>query len=200
MERNQCIGLVVLVGIILAILVWKYFSRESVRMSKVEEPSIPSTPPDRNNLYLDLRMQALEMPPEMFEVVPDSRRPVVYGVLMDWELGGGTATFVSFISGDTSSYTSSGGGVIGGVGHENVRNASVALIEKAKDYIGQFVRSDDASPPRNKSVKFFLLTTQGRFVAEEEMVDFDNGSSPLLGLFVEANKVITELRKITPDR
>jgi hypothetical protein len=198
-ERDQCVGLVVLLGIILGIFVWKFFSREAVGISKSEVPSLLSSPSARSNPYLNLRMQALEMPADLFDVVPDARRPVVYGVVMDWELGNGSVTLVSFVSGDTSTYTSSGGGVIGGIGHENVRNASIAFIKKAKDSAGKFLRSDDSSLPPVNSFKFFMLTTEGRFVAGDTLLNIENRSSPLLELFEEANKVITELRKTAPD-
>jgi len=56
----------------------------------------------------------------------DSQEP--FGILMDLSLPQGNATIVAFISGDASFYTSTGGGVIGGIGHENVRNAARKFV------------------------------------------------------------------------
>lgn len=151
------------------------------------------------NPFNDLRNRALTASPEQFEVDQKTSAPMVYGVVMDWNLGTGTATFVSFISGDASMYTSTGGGVIGGIGHENVRSASIQFVKNAQKFVPKAHRSDDLSLPDSNRVKFFFLTTKGRFVAEEQLTKFDDGSSRWLELFEDANKVITELRTVSGD-
>ena len=58
---------------------------------------------------------------------------------------------------------------------------------------------DDTSLPNFNCVRFFILTNQGRFVADEKLENFDNGSSKWLELFIEANVVISELREMSED-
>ncbi len=118
---------------------------------------------------------------------------------MDWNVGKGILTFASFSSGDASMYTSSGGGMIGGVGHDKVRVAAKGLVRKAQEYVAKAHRSDDIATPSEDGIKFFILTTQGRFVANEELENFDDGTSEWLELFVEANKLIAELRTVSEE-
>jgi hypothetical protein len=196
MERNQCIAVVIVVGITGAILAWQYFTSEADRISRREELSATPKAAERDNPYLDLRALALSTTPETFHLKSDAE---VYGVVMDWNVGSGIVTVTSLLSGDASMYTSSGGGVIGGVGHKTVRDAAIAFVKSCSDYRKHFSNSADTSAVSEGSIKFFLLTGRGRLVAEEKLENFDNSSSPLLGLFIEANKVIARLRESTPD-
>src|ERR1700677_1402473 len=75
-------------------------------------------------VYLSLRSSAIGRTPEELGLEPASDPSVAYGVVMDWGMAtpGGlktaVATLTSFSSGDASLYLSTGGGVIGGIGHE----------------------------------------------------------------------------------
>lgn len=145
--------------------------------------------------YLDLRSMALTMPAGQLDIDASSEFEP-YGVVLDWNVGKGVATFTAFKSGDASMYTSTGGGIIGGVGHDNVKIAAQSLVRRSKNFVKNAKKSDDISVARDSTIKFFFLTTKGRFVSEETLDNLDNGSSPLLELFVEANKLITELRAV----
>ncbi len=119
---------------------------------------------------------------------------------MDWDVGEGTATLVSFISGDASLYLSSGGGVIGGSGHDNVKQAAAAFINKAEKYLSKTVKTYSTPLPEKKGVKFYFLTNKGKFVGQEQIKNFDNNSSLWLDLFTEGNKLITEIRMTTDKK
>lgn len=77
-----------------------------------------------DNPYQDLRNLAFNATAEQIGVQIPADQTKIYGVIMDWDLGEGTATLVAFLSGDASLYLSSGGGVIGGSGHDNVKSSS----------------------------------------------------------------------------
>lgn len=94
-------------------------------------------------------------------------------------------------------YLSSGGGVIGGSGHENVKQAAAAFIKKAEQYLSKAVKTDDTPLPSKDGVKFYFLTNKGKFVGQEEVKNFDNNSSQWLDLFEEGNKLITEIRIVS---
>ncbi|MGD9588638.1 MAG: hypothetical protein AB7Q37_03840 [Pyrinomonadaceae bacterium] len=148
------------------------------------------------NPYLELRSMALNMPADQFGVESNSKTAIPYGLVVDWNVGRGNVTFVAFSSGDASMYFSSGGGMIGGIGRENVKATAQSLVKESEKFVSKAIRSDDTQMPQAGGVKFFFLTNQGRFVAEESLENFDNGTSELLELFVEANKLITELRLV----
>lgn len=138
---------------------------------------------------------ALNMPAGQFGIDASSEF-VLYGVVLDWNVGEGVATFIAFKSGDASMYTSTGGGIIGGVGHDNVKLAAQSLVRRSEYFIKDAQKTNDISVASDGTVKFFFLTTNGRFVTEESLDNLDNGSSPWLELFVEANKLITEHRAL----
>jgi ribonucleotide monophosphatase NagD (HAD superfamily) len=87
------------------------------------------------------------------------------------------------------------GGIIGGGPHENVSSASKAFIEKAQDFLSKSSKTVETPLPNRNRIRFYLLTNNGTFAAEEEMSNFENNTSVWLELFEEGNKVISELQK-----
>lgn len=170
----------------------------------IEEQSQDTTKRQRvdpnNNPYTDMRNMALGVTEDQLGVQLAADQSKIYGVVMDWDLPEGTATLVSFVSGDASLYLSSGGGVIGGVGHDNVKQAAIAFIDKAEKYLSMTTKTETTPLPDKDGVRFYLLTNKGKFVGQEQMINFENNSSEWLDLFEEGNKVITELHKVTPDK
>jgi hypothetical protein len=150
-----------------------------------------------DNPYESLRRMALDRTPETLGLKIPSDKTRVYGVVMDWHTGDGIATFAFLQTGDASLYTSTGGGVIGGGYHENVKKATLAFIDKAQTYLDKATKTETTPLPPENTVTFYFLTSKGKFVVQEREGNFDNKSSQWLGLFIEANKVITELRLIS---
>ena len=146
------------------------------------------------NPYQDLRNIALATTPEQLNLKISENKTEVYGIVMDWNTGKGIATFVAFRTGDASMYTSTGGGVLGGGFHENVKRAALAFIEKAQTKLNNTTKTEATPLPDERSVKFYFLTNKGKFVADEQMKNFENNSSEWLELFEEGNKIVTELR------
>ena len=149
-----------------------------------------------DNRFLDLRNMAFAVTPEQLQITLPTDQIKIYGVIMDWDLGDGTATFISFSTGDASMYLSSGGGLIGGGQHENVSTAAKAFIDKAQQYLDKTTKVDSTPLPDKNCVRFYFMTNKGKFTAQENLKNFDNSSSPWLPLFEEGNKVISELRLI----
>lgn len=192
------IGIVLLMTAVF--IIWRSVQAPNARNSSVDPvPVSENKSPEPDNAYRELRSQALEFPPEHLGMDSASKTPVTYGVVMDWSMGSGTATFVAFSSGDASMYTSSGGGTIGGGRHEKVRTAAKAFVTKAAGYLAKAERSNDTAPPIGDEVKFFILTTQGRYVATDKLKNFDNETSELLDLFIAANYFITEMRMVSEE-
>ena len=150
-----------------------------------------------NNPYNDMRNMAFGITEKELGIELEENKTKIYGVIMDWSIGNGTATLVSFISGDASLYLSSGGGMIGGQSHENVSKASKYFIEKAENYISKGTKTEINPLPNNDEVLFYFLTNKGKFVVKEKMENIENNKSELLDLFEEGNKVISEIRIVT---
>jgi hypothetical protein len=132
--------------------------------------------------------------PEQLGLSLPTDKTVVYGVVMDWEMGGATATTVSYQTGDASLYLSSGGGVIGGGQHQNVNSAAKQFVTLAQTFLDKTAKTETTPLPATDEVKFYLLTNKGVFVGQETMKNFENNSSSWLKLFEEGNNVLTELR------
>ena len=151
----------------------------------------------KENAFEGLRNMAFTATPEQLELLLPTDKTVVYGVVMDWEMGGATATTVSYKTGDASLYLSSGGGVIGGGQHQNVNSSAKQFVTLAQTFLDKTTKTETTPLPDKDIVKFYLLTNKGIYVGQETMNNFENNSSTWLKLFEEGNNVLTELRKIS---
>jgi len=153
----------------------------------------------KENPYDGLRQMAFGMTIEQLGLT-DLKDGDIYGVIMDWDLGEGIMTLIAYKSGDASIYLSTGGGVIGGIQHENVNKASKQFVKLADKYFDKSVKTDLTPIPDKNCVRFYFLTTKGKYFAQEQMINFENKTSPWMDYFEEANKVITELRLTTEKK
>ena len=154
----------------------------------------------QENAFEGLRNMAFSATPDQLGLSLPADKTVVYGVIMDWEMDGATATTVSYQTGDASLYLSSGGGVIGGGEYENVNSAAKQFVSLARSFLARTTKTETTPLPTTDRVKFYLLTNNGIYVGQDVMKNFENKSSEWLPLFEEGNKVLTELRMTTEDK
>lgn len=154
-----------------------------------------SKPP--TEVYLGLRNIWFTTTPEQVGSKAEAGSKVPYAVVMDIGLGNGSVTIVSSIDGDGSMYTSTGGGIIGGINHETVRKASIKFVQVAKDYVGKAKLVTTYPLPSGDNVIFYLITPSGVYATEEaDPNTLAKGGQELSPLFLAGNDVITELRLI----
>jgi hypothetical protein len=149
------------------------------------------------NAFEGLRNMAFSTTPEQLGLSLQTGRIIVYGVIMDWEIGGAIATTVSYQTGDASLYLSSGGGVIGGGEHQNVNRAAKQFVSLAQTFLNKTTETEKTSLPGTGEVNFYLLTNKGIYIGKEQMKNFESNSSPWLKLFEAGNNVLTEIRMIS---
>lgn len=149
-------------------------------------------------IYLGLRNRALATTAQDMGVAPSPDGPVAYGVVMDLGMASGTATIVSLSTGDTSMYTSRGGGIIGGIGHETCRNASKHFIAVAQAHLGRMRQAALHPLPPRGIFRFHVLTTEGVFVAEDKEEVITRGQGDWAELFRAGDNVITQIRLTAP--
>jgi hypothetical protein len=166
--------------------------KQSVADQDTTKPKVHQT---KENAFEGLRNMAFTTTPEQLGLSLPTDKTVVFGVVMDWEMGGATATTVSCQTGDASLYLSSGGGVIGGGQHQNVNIVAKQFVTLAQTFLDKTAKTETTPLPATDEVKFYLLTNKGVFVGQETMKNFENNSSSWLKLFEEGNNVLTELRK-----
>ena len=166
--------------------------KQSTTDHDTTKPKIHQT---EENPFEELRNMAFTATPEELGLSMPTDKTIVYGVVMDWEMGGATATTISYQTGDASLYLSTGGGVIGGGQHQNVNNAAKQFVSLAQTFLDKATKTELTPLPSTDEVKFYLLTNNGVYVGQEQMKNFENNSSTWLNLFEEGNNVLTELRK-----
>lgn len=194
------IGIIVLIGFVFYLTSCRNKSTESdKKMEAKQDNTKPKVHQLEENMYVDLRNMAFSATPEQMGLSLPTDKTVVYGVIMDWEMEGETATTVSYQTGDASLYLSSGGGVIGGGQHDNVNTAAKQFVSVAQEYLDKTTKTESTLLPARNEVKFYLLTNKGIYVGQETMMNFENNSSPWLKLFEEGNRVLTELRMVSEN-
>ena len=148
-------------------------------------------PQSRIEAYLKLRQLAFKTSPTNFGIAVSSDSNEPFGILMDLSLPQGNATIVAFISGDASFYTSAGGGVIGGISHDNVRKAACRFVITSSKYIDKMMTTASYPLPELGKVRFYVLTPKSIFTYEADEPDLrKNALSPL---YAEGHHVLTEL-------
>ncbi len=160
-----------------------------------QDTTKPKVHQTKDNAFEGLRNMAITASPEQLGLSLPTDKTIVYGIIMDWEMGGATASTVAYQTGDASLYLSSGGGVIGGGQHQKVNSAAKQFVSLAQTFLDKTTKAEATPLPSTDEVKFYLLTNKGVFIAQEQMKKFENNSSSWLKLFEEGNILLTELRK-----
>ncbi len=114
----------------------------------------PTPIPDQ--VYVELRTAALNRKPSELglDVDPNNNQP--YGIIMDWNVGQATSTLVSFATGDTSLYYSTGGGWIGGITIEKVNSASIQFVTTADGFVDQLKTVTTFPMPPVGYIRFYI--------------------------------------------
>ena len=110
------------------------------------------------------------------------------------DMNGATATVVTFLSGDTSLYLSSGGGFIGAGQHESVRKVVKKYVENGQKHIGKATKIEKAELPKSGMTNFNFLTENGIYSISESLSELESGKSEYSNLFIELNEVIAQIR------
>jgi hypothetical protein len=134
--------------------------------------------------------------PAELAFVADGEFPVVYGVVVDWPIDDVTATIVALRDGNASVYTTSTFGILGGSGHEKVRDAARACVLLAGDFVKACEPVTDYPYPPGDTVYCHLLTYSGVKRCSASLAALENGSDPTSPLFDAAQDVLTELRLV----
>lgn len=153
----------------------------------------PQSAPE--DVYLDLRNLWFETKPEDLQISYEPGSKVPYAVVMDMSLDKETVSIASSIVGDGSMYTSTGGGVIGGVAHENVRTASKQFVEVAASFVDRMTLVTEFPLPPAGHIRFYVITPGGVYGSDEfKEDDLRNGNHEYSLLFLAGDNVVTAIR------
>jgi hypothetical protein len=151
----------------------------------------------RVSAYDGLRAKALSVSAKDLQLDLSAAQAVPFGVLMETGHPKAVVTLTSFLTGDASLYFSTGGGVIGGVGHEKVRDPARAFVTASVPYVPKMQPALEFPAPSTGMTRWYVLTTRGIVTAEFSEVDLGNGRSEFSPLFHAGQQVITQLRLVS---
>lgn len=152
---------------------------------------------DPKKVMAGLREKILDLSPKEINVSPSNEYPHVWGILMETGFPNGVATLVSLADGTVSLYLSSGGGVIGGGEHVNVKKAARSFLQSAEHYRKEFTSTKSYPLPNVGRVRFYILTYSGIYTNDIEEEILGKNMHILSPLFYAGHGVLTELRKIS---
>jgi deazaflavin-dependent oxidoreductase (nitroreductase family) len=145
-------------------------------------------------VFSDLRDHALHAPRASLGLAAPSSATTPWGVLMETGYAEATATVVAFADGSASIYLSTGGGFLGGQGHETVRRAAIGMVQAAGPAQSHTTQTTAFPLPAPGQVVFYLRTDAGVFTGsatEQELGTRRHALSPLL---FAGHEVITQYR------
>jgi len=204
-EIEMIYSLLVAVGIWIGYYYWTTYKNEERTNRQIEiNHAINKTKINLNNvegnIYRELRDKALSTTAKQLNLKLDADKQIVYGVVMDWDIGQAALTLVALKTGDASMYLSTGQIYIGGNSHENIRAAALAFVDEAQAYIPKAKITYYTEELNKNCVSFYLLTNRHTFNFQEPFEYLINGHSEWKKLFDEGNKVVTEYRKIVDEQ
>ena len=139
-----------------------------------------------------LRDRLLTSSPKEVGLSGEDATAKVWGVLMEMALPNGVATLVSVHDGTASLYTTSGGGVLGGY---SARNEAKQFVAEAEKHLKSMKLTKSFPYPEVGRLKFYVLTQDGVYTAEDAEKEITRQGHTLFPLFAAGNQVLTALRK-----
>jgi len=118
----------------------------------------------------------------------------IYTIIMDWNIGDDVITLVAMVTGETSLYVKSGGGIIGAGKHFSVSEATQALFFLASTVAQDFETFTETPLPNKNWATFYMLTNRGNLKITDSVAHFESKNSKYNALFTQANKVLSEMK------
>jgi hypothetical protein len=150
--------------------------------------------------YLDLRRQAIETDPKRLALPGERKAEDVFGVVMEMGISSSVVTLACFADGDARVYYKTGGGMIGGVSHENVRAASKDLVARAQKAQGRMIKTATYPTPADDRVRFYVLTGRGVLTTETSRQALGERQGELSSLFTSGQEVVAQMRLVEEQR
>lgn len=148
-----------------------------------------STAPEKN--------MALELRNMILSLKPDGNAATI---VMDVNVDGTVISVMSSAEGDASIYLSSGGAMIGGGQHANVRSRAISFANEAAKHKAEMQPVKDYPYPEAGKVRFYLRVRDGVFVAEATRSELEAGTHALSHVYALGQEVFAQFKSITPRR
>ncbi len=145
--------------------------------------------------YDRTRYTALRVTPQQLGLSVPASMIKVHGVVMDWDMGGTVLSLSAYINGAANAMLSNGTSAMGSGKNPAVAEQASEFVLVAQDFINRTVPVSETSLPTPGTVRFYLLTNQGIYAAQELLNFIDDNSSFWTPLFFRGNMVLDEIKK-----
>jgi len=169
--------------------------------SLVGPPTVDKEEPKHKNASAmrELRTKILTTPSDKLKLLPSAEAPFVHTVLMDWPMDEeNMVTVYGSLTGDASIYTNSAFGVIGGIGHANVRSSAVEVVKAAQSFYEEAKPVVTYPYPIPANTYFYLIGFQGVRRIQADTASLQEGTHRFAVLGNLFQKLIAKLRMATP--
>lgn len=149
--------------------------------------------------YRNLRRKALAANPESMglpgPLAPDAPHTMLMEIGMN-----PVVTLASFANGDAGVYYQNGGGMIGGISHENVRQAAKTFLAFGRGALPKLTRIANPPLPEPGNVRFIAVTSEGIFTSEVDREALADPKHDFSALFYAGQEVVTQMRQAQEKR
>lgn len=180
------IGVILIIGITFFIISTNKGKTEKVEQNSTEKQT-------KQNPYTDMRNMAFSATSVQLGLDSIDQNEV-YGIISEMDVDGGSVTVVTFATGDTSLYLSSGGGFIGAGQHDSVQEIVKRYVNNGQKYLEKSTKIEKLDLPKSGMANFNFLTKNGIYSISESLSKLESRKSEFSNLFAELNEVINEIR------
>jgi len=190
------------IAVIILAAIYFYMRRRNKRAAQELEAASSGTTPTKTrsaeDIYMHLRRRALETKPKNLGLETKGTEP--FGLLMEMGIQVSVVTLACLVDGEANVYYKTGGGMVGGITHESVRNAAKAFVALAPKAVSKMTKTTDYPLPGPDRVRFYVLTPQGVFTTETSRQNLTNPKSELGALFYSGQEVVAEMRQVQEEK
>lgn len=195
MERYHIYPWEVIVMIALVAIV-VYVRRQQALKSGAVIPKRKGGKETPEDVYMRLRYQALTTIAARLGLPGELKPNDPYGVLMEMGIPNSVVTLAAFADGDARLYYKTGGGMVGGISHQNVRQAAQEFVALSRKVLGRMAKVTEYPLPEPDRVRFYVLTPRGVFSTETDRQRLGETASDLSTLFRSGQEVVTQMRQV----
>ena len=182
----------ILIAVILLVGITFFIKSTNKGKAETVEQNTTAKQTEQNH-YDDMRKMAFSVTSEQLGLSGIDKNDV-YGIVSEMDMNGATATVVTYLTGDTSLYLSTGGGFIGAGQHESIQKVVKKYVENGQRYVEKATKVEKAELPKSGMTNFNFLTENGIYSISKSLSELESGKSEFSNLFVELNEVISQIR------
>ena len=163
--------------------------------SRAARPAVAKVVKPPEEVYMNLRQEALAKDPQRLGLPGDLKADEPYGVLMEMGIPNSVVTLACFADGDAGIYYKTGGGMKGGIAHESVRKAAKEFIALSQKTLPRMIKTTSHPLPDTEKVRFYVLTPKGTFTTEAHRQALGGAQTDLSALFYSGQEVVAQMRQ-----